>query len=126
MQFSSTERIFLKDVCYGCLSFTRNIGKNIDKDISKNLTSKYSQKLLDHAKESATDGLKTTSKRAIQKTAEATGDLISNKIAYKITRVSKLSPQNNSVTNEEEISKERDVSLEQRQKVIELSEINVI
>ena len=35
------------------------------------------------------------------KTAEATGDLIGNKIADKITRVSKTSPQNNSETNEE-------------------------
>ena len=34
--------------------------------MSKNLSSKYSQKLLDHAKQSATDALKTASKRAIQ------------------------------------------------------------
>ena len=33
---------------------------------------KYSQKLIDHAKQYATDAIKTTSKRAIQKTAEAT------------------------------------------------------
>ena len=33
--------------------------------------------------------------------AEATGDLIGNKIADKITKVSKTFPQNNSVTNEE-------------------------
>ena len=44
-------------------------------------TDKYSQKPLDHAKQSATDALGTASKRAIQKTAETTGDLISNKIA---------------------------------------------
>ena len=31
-----------------------------------------------------------------QKTAEATGDLIGNKIANKITKVSRSSPQNNS------------------------------
>ena len=34
---------------------------------------------------------KTDSKRAIQKTAEATGDLAGNKIADKITSVSKKS-----------------------------------
>ena len=51
------------------------MGRNIGKNISKNLSSKYSQKLLDHAKQSATDALKTGSKRAIQKTAEATGNL---------------------------------------------------
>ena len=36
---------------------------------------------------------KTASKRAIQKIAEATGDLIANKIADKITSVSKKSPK---------------------------------
>ena len=35
--------------------------------------------------------LKTASKRAIQKTAEATGDLVGNKTADKITSVSKKS-----------------------------------
>ena len=47
------------------------------------MNNKYSQKLLDSAKKSATDAIKTTSKRAIQKPAEATGDLIYNKIADK-------------------------------------------
>ena len=43
-------------------------------------------------------------KRGIQKIAEATGDLIGNKIADKIIKVSRMSPQNNSetVTNGEE------------------------
>ena len=47
------------------------------------------KKLLDNAKKSATDATKTASKRAIQKAAEATGDLICNKIADEITSVSK-------------------------------------
>ena len=68
------------------------MGRNIGKNISKNLNSKYSQKLLDHAKQSGTDALKTASKRAIQKKAEITCDLIGNKIADKITRGSKTSP----------------------------------
>ena len=63
------------------------------------------------------------SKRAIQKTAEATGDLIGNKIATKITKVSKNSQQNNSetVTNEHdiEIPKERYISPEERQEIID-------
>ena len=41
------------------------------------------------AKKSTTDAVKATSKTAIQKTAEATGDLIGKKIADKITSVSK-------------------------------------
>ena len=40
-------------------------------------------------KKSATDTLKTSSKRIIQRTAEATGDLNGNKIANRITKVSK-------------------------------------
>ena len=95
------DRIFVKG--YGFLTFARNM----DKNISKNLSSKYGQKLLDHAKQPATDALKTASKREIQKIAEATGDLIGNEIADKITRVSKTSPQNNSETNEEKILRER-------------------
>ena len=59
------------------------------KDIGKNLSTKYGQNFPDSAKKSTTDAIKTASKRAIQKTAEATGDLISNKIADKITSVSK-------------------------------------
>ena len=42
------------------------------------------QKLLDHAKKSATDLLKTSSKSVIPKTAEETGDVICNKIADKL------------------------------------------
>ena len=38
----------------------------------------YSQKPSDHAKQSATDAFKTALKKAIQKTAEASGDLIGN------------------------------------------------
>ena len=44
--------------------------KNIRKNISKNLSGKYGKKILNHAKQSAADALKTTSKRVIQKTAE--------------------------------------------------------
>ena len=57
------ERRCVKD--YGFLSFTKNIGKNI--------SSKYSQKLVD-----------STSKRAIHKTAEATGDLMAIKLPIRL------------------------------------------
>ena len=75
-----------------------NMSKNIGKNISKNWCCKYSQKLLDHAKQSSTDIRKTSSKRVIQETAEATGDLIGNKIANRITKTWKASEQNNSET----------------------------
>ena len=66
------------------MSPAKNMGRNIGKNIRNNLSSKYSQKRIDHVKHSSTDALKTVSKREIQKTAEATGDLIGNKIADKI------------------------------------------
>ena len=105
------DQIFLKG--YGSLSFARNMSKNI----SKNISSKYSQKFLDYPKQHITNALKTASKRVIQKTAEATGDLIGNKIADKNTRVSKTLTQNNSVTNEEML-REKHISLEERQLLI--------
>ena len=63
-------------------------------------------KRLDSAKKSGTDAIKTISKRKIQKTAEAAGDLIGNKIADKITSVSKKSSAQseklkNDTTNDE-------------------------
>ena len=64
---------------YGFLSFAKNMGKN--------LSNKYGEKLVDSAKTSTTDAIKTGSKRAIQKTAEATDDLIVNKIADKIANI---------------------------------------
>ena len=64
----------------------------------------YGQKLFDSAKKSAVDVVKTTSKRAIQKTAEATGDLIGNKIADKITNASKKSNNNNNDDDDEKLT----------------------
>ena len=93
---------------YGFLSFARN------------LNNKYGQKLNDSAKKSATDAFKIASKRAIQKTAQATGDLIDNKIADKITSYSK-NPANETHSNDvnSEIPKERYISPQERQKIID-------
>ena len=112
-----SDRIFVKG--YGFLSFAKNMGKNIGKNISKTLSSKNSRKLLDHAKKSATDAFKTSSKRVIQKIAEATGNIKGNKIADKIIRASKISPKNNSETNEEVTIREKYISPELRQKIID-------
>ena len=64
---------------------------HLTKIMGKNSSSKYGQKLLDSGKRSITDAIKTALKRAIQKTVEAPCDLIGNKIADKITSVSKKS-----------------------------------
>ena len=47
------------------------MGKNVGKNKSENLSSKYSEKLLDYTKQSATDTIKTASKRAIQKKSKS-------------------------------------------------------
>ena len=104
---------------YGFLPFAKNMGRNL----SKNWSGKYSQKLLDYAKQPDRDTPKTSSERVIQKTAEATWDLIGNKIVDKITRVPITSPQNNSETNEE-ILREKYTSTELRQKVTDDLRLN--
>ena len=65
-----------------------------------------------------TNTFKTISKRAIQKTAEATGDLVGNIVAVRITKVSKKSQQNNSETVKE-IPNEKYISPEERQKTVD-------
>ena len=96
------------------------MSKNIGKNINEILSGKYSQKLLHHAKQSVTHALRTTWKYVIQKIVKATGDLIGNKIANRITNVSQNSQKNNSwaATNEndKEIPKERDIYLEEKDK----------
>ena len=68
---------------YGFLSFARKLGD------------RYGKKLIDTATRTGIDAAKTSSKRFVQKTAEATGDLIGNKIADKITLVGKTKEKTN-------------------------------
>ena len=86
------------------------------------MSNKYCQKFLDSAKKSTADLIITASKRAIQKTVEATGDLIGNKIADKITIASKKSSKELHSEKEEannEKPKERYISPEKRQQIID-------
>ena len=92
---------------YRFLSFAKNMVRN--------LSNKYGRKLLNSAKKFRTDAIKTASRRTIQKAAEATGDLIVNQIAYKITSASK----NSNVTSEIEAPKRRYISPEERQQIID-------
>ena len=78
------DRIFVKG--YDFFLLLKIYVKNISKRISKNVSKKFSQKHIDHAKHFTINAVKATSKRAIQKTAVATGDLIGNKIVDKITQ----------------------------------------
>ena len=92
--------------------------------MGKNPSKKYGQKLLDTAKKSTADAIKAASKRAIQKTAEAIGDLIGDKIAVTITSVSKKSTkelQNDEtkVDVKRATTKKKYISPEQNEKIID-------
>ena len=78
-------RKYIKD--YGFLSFARNFG---DKYGKSTISSKNVNKLMDGATKTSKDFAKIAGKKVIYKTAEATGDLVGNKIAHKITSISKL------------------------------------
>ena len=70
-------------------------------------------------KQSAKKALKAASKTVIQKTADATDDFIGNKNADRITRASKTFLKSNLETNKEEIIREKYISPELRQKIID-------
>ena len=121
MRYSTESRDTIYVKGYGFLSFAKSMGKS--------LSNIYGQKLLDSAKRFTADAIKTASKRAIPKTAEATGELIGNKIADKITSVSKKPamelyskelPNNNNETDAEITThKKRYVSPEERRQIID-------
>ena len=101
------DRVYVKG--YGFMSFARS------------MSNKYGKKLVDTAKKSATDAIKTASKIAIQKTAEAKGDLVGNKIADKITSIWKKKSDNNNNDDDVELAthKKRYISPEERQQLID-------
>ena len=96
------------------MSFARNIGnkygrKIFDKslDVGKSIKKKYGKKILDNSLSAGKDFAKIAGKKVLTKTAEATGDLIGNKIADKITKSTRNKAQ-----------KEDDRIMEETQEVI--------
>ena len=93
-------------------------------NMGKSLSNKHGQKLLDSDKKSTTEAIKTVSKTAIQKTPEATGDLIGNKIADKISvskKPAKELPNDETEKEDAEITthKKRYISPEEIQQIID-------
>ena len=90
---------------------------------ARSMGNKYGQKLVNTAKKSASDSIKTASERAIQKASEATGGLIGNKIADKITSISqkKSTKKLPTIGEDAEITthEKRYISPEERQQIIE-------
>ena len=68
---------------YGFLSFARKFGDKYGKKLintaTKVGTSKYGKKIIDATKKQGSEFAKTAAKRIVQKSAEATGDLIGKK-----------------------------------------------
>ena len=77
MIYSTAPRLRKYVKGYEFLYFARKVGD------------KYGKKLMDTARKTGIVAAETASKRVVQKTAEATGDLIGNKIADKITSIGK-------------------------------------
>ena len=95
------ERRYVKG--FGFMSFARHF------------SDKYSKSLMDKGMDVSKKFAKTAGKKILKKTAEATVDLIDNKIADKITSASKKS--HDEVNNE--IPKERYIYPKERQKIID-------
>ena len=96
---------------YGFLSFARNFGDKYGKKLMNtaiktgtNFNSKYVKKLTDTAIKTGKDFATIAGKKIVHKSAEATGDLIGNKIADKITSMSK--PRSNKEKDETNIMEE--------------------
>ena len=101
MRFSTEPRFRKYVKGYGFLSFAKKCGN------------KYGKKLMDTATKTGIDAAKTVSKRVVQKTAEATGDLIENKSADKIASIGKRKEK------EKKEIEEIYISPEKRQQIID-------
>ena len=102
MRYSAEPRFRKYVKGYDFLSFARKFGD------------KYGKKLMDIATKTGIDAAKTASERLVQKAAEATGDLIGNKLADKITSIGKLKEK-------EKINKAEEIFIppEKRQQIID-------
>ena len=101
----------------GFLSFARKFGDKYGKRLmdtaAKVGTNKYGKKIIDTTKKQGSEFAKTASKRIVPKSAEATGDLIGNKIADKITSLGKSKNKEKEASEEEII-----IPPEKRQQII--------
>ena len=91
--------------------------------MGKSLSNKYGQKLFDSAKKFTTDAIKNSFKKGNSKNCRSNWRLIGNKIADKITSVSKKKSNNNNNNNNDEdleltTHKKRYISPEERQHII--------
>ena len=115
------ERRYIKG--FGFLSFAR-YGKKLMNTVRKtrtNFNSKYGKKLTDTAIKTGKDFATVAGKKIVHECTEATGDLIGDKIADKITSISKKPRDEGSPSTEanNEIRKERYIPPKERRKIID-------
>ena len=98
----SKERRYVKG--YGFLSFARNFGNKYGKKLMNtaiktgtSFNSMYGKKLTDTAIKTGKDFATIAGKKIVHESAEATGDLIGNKIADKITANPSKNSQNEKI-----------------------------
>ena len=111
---------------YGFLSFARNFGDKYGKKLMNNtiktgtnFNSKYGKKLTDTAIKLGKDFATIAGKKIVHKSAEATGDLVGNKIADKITSRGKpRSKKEKDETNIMEKTQEIYIPPEKRKEII--------
>ena len=80
----------------GFVSFAKNIGNKYGRKIfdkSIDVGKKYGSKLLDNSISAGKDFGKIAGKKVLTKSAEATGDMIDNNIAHRITKSSRNKAQ---------------------------------
>ena len=85
---------------------------------ARKFVDKYGKKLMDTATKTGMNAAKTASKGVIQKTGEATGDLIGNKVADKITLLGKTKIKEKEEKEEKE-TEEIYIPPEKRQEIID-------
>ena len=108
----------------GFMSFARNIGnkygrKIFDKSlgVGKSMKKKYGKKILDNSLSARKDFAKIAVKKVLTKSAEATANLIGNKIADRITKRSRNKEQKEDDRIMEE-TQEIIIPLEKREQII--------
>ena len=108
----------------GFMSFAKNIGNKYGRkifyksiDVGKSMKKKYGKKILDNSLSAGKNFAKIAGKKVLTISAEATGDLIGNTIADRITKRTrnKAQKENNRIMEE---TQELIIPLEKREQII--------
>ena len=103
----------------GFMSFAKNIGNKYSRKIVLviDVSNKYGRKILDKSMDAIKDFAKIAGKKVLHKIAEASGEMIGNKVADRITKSSRNKAQieNDRIMKE---TQETYIPSEKREKII--------